>query len=259
MNQIDDDILERSEVRKKKKSSVWMKWGAMAACLCLLIGVLVPLANSIFNAKGGGDFQDGVPAEPALIYFQGALYQCVYAEDALKRVGLPSEITEDLAGEHVAYLEMGGSVDYQETIKETDTELFQYAPAPTRAVYILRDGDNYMVALFNRTYFPDDKDAYTDLAETYRFFDISGASDIRHICDNLRSLELVKMEYNEPTALDYTLRFYDEAGILIESLEISSHNWIAYDGYFHYAGEGEFDRKFIDELVDIALSSGPKV
>ena len=181
MNQIDDDILERSEVRKKKKSSVWMKWGAMAACLCLLIGVLVPLANSIFNAKGGGDFQDGVPAEPALIYFQGALYQCCYAEDALKRVGLPSEITEDLVGEHVAYLEMGGSVDYQETIKETDTELFQYAPAPTRAVYILRDGDNYMVALFNRTYLPDDKDAYTDLAEIYRFFDISGASDIASI------------------------------------------------------------------------------
>ena len=88
---------------------------------------------------------------------------------------------------------------------------------------------------------------------------ISGASDIRHICDNLRSLELVKMEYNEPTALDYTLRFYDEEGILIESLEISSHNWIAYYGYFHYAGEGEFDRKFIDELVDMALSSGPKV
>ena len=88
---------------------------------------------------------------------------------------------------------------------------------------------------------------------------ISGASDIRHICDNLRSLELVKMEYNEPTALDYILRFYDEAGILIESLEISSHNWIAYDGYFHYVREGEFDRKFIDELVDMALSSGPKV
>lgn len=88
---------------------------------------------------------------------------------------------------------------------------------------------------------------------------ITGASDIRHICDNLRSLELVKMEYNEPTALDCTLRFYDEAGILIESLEISSHDWIAYDGYFHYAGDGEFDRKFIDELVDAALSSGPKV
>ena len=181
MNQIDDDILERSEVRKKKKSSAWMRWGAMAACLCLMVGVLVPLANSLFNAKGGGDFQDGVPAEPALIYFQGALYQCGYAEDALKRAGLPSEITADLAGEHVAYLEMGGAVDYQEANKETDKELFQYAPAPTRAVYILRDGDNYMVALFNRTYFPDDTNVYTDLVEVYRFFGISGASDIASI------------------------------------------------------------------------------
>lgn len=203
MNQIDDDILERSEVRKKKKSSVWMKWGAMAACLCLMVGVLVPLANSLFNAKGGGDFQDGVPAEPALIYFQGALYQCVYAEDALKRVGLPSEITEDLAGEHVAYLEMGGSVDYQETIKETDTELFQYAPAPTRAVYILRDGDNYMVALFNRTYFPDDKDAYTNLAEVYRFFDISDASDIVSIAQTDWNREKVTgAEITEPNAIE---------------------------------------------------------
>lgn len=36
MNQIDDDILERSEVRKKKTTSVWLKWGAMVACLCLI-------------------------------------------------------------------------------------------------------------------------------------------------------------------------------------------------------------------------------
>ena len=203
MNQIDDDILERSEVRKKKKSSVWMKWGAMAACLCLLVGVLVPLANSLFNAKGGGNFQDGVPAEPALIYFQGALYQCCYAEDALKRAGLPSEITEDLAGEHVAYLEMGGAVDYQETIKETDKELFQYAPAPTRAVYILRDGDNYMVALFNRTYFPDDIGAYTDLAEVYRFFDISDASDIVSIAQtDWNRGKVTGAEITEPNAIE---------------------------------------------------------
>ena len=88
---------------------------------------------------------------------------------------------------------------------------------------------------------------------------IAGEADIKHICDNLRSLKLVKMEYNEPTALVYTLKFYDEEGNLIEKLEIPVHDWIAYDGYFHYISEGEFDRKFIDELVDFAVSSGPKV
>ena len=87
---------------------------------------------------------------------------------------------------------------------------------------------------------------------------IAGEADIKHICDNLRSLKLVKMEYNEPTALVYTLKFYDEEGNLIKKLEIPVHDWIAYDGYFHYISEGEFDRKFIDELVDFAVSSGPK-
>ena len=37
-NEVDDDILERSEtVFKNKKKPVWLKWGAMAACLCLVI------------------------------------------------------------------------------------------------------------------------------------------------------------------------------------------------------------------------------
>lgn len=87
---------------------------------------------------------------------------------------------------------------------------------------------------------------------------IAGEADIKHICDNLRSLKLVKMEYNEPTALVYTLKFYDEEGNLIKKLEIPVHDWIAYDGYFHYISDGEFDRIFIDELVDFAVSSGPK-
>jgi len=41
INKIDDDILERSETSVKKKSTAWRKWGAMAACLCLVIGGIV--------------------------------------------------------------------------------------------------------------------------------------------------------------------------------------------------------------------------
>ena len=216
--QIDEEFVEEADpekrkkakkkAKKKSKKNVWVKWGAMAACMCLVVGILVPVVNSLFNAKGGGDFQDGVTAETALIYYQGALYQCCFAEDALKRAGLPTEITADLAGSHVAYLEMGGAVDYQETITETDKELFQYAPAPTRAVYILRDGDNYMAALFCRTYYPDDKDAYTDLAEIYRFFDISDASDIVSIAQtDWNRGKVTGAEITEASAIEefYTL------------------------------------------------------
>ena len=36
-NNMDDDILERSEANKKRLPYVWKKWGAIAACLCLLV------------------------------------------------------------------------------------------------------------------------------------------------------------------------------------------------------------------------------
>ena len=182
-NNIDDDILERSEANKKRLAYTWKKWGAIAACFCLIVGVLVPIVNNIFHPKGGYDSQDGVVPEVALLYFQGALYECCDARDGLNRLGLPSEITPEMAGEHVTYIEKDGPVEYQETAEETDIELLQYAPAPTKAVYILRSGENYMAVTFCRTYFPDDTKAYSDLAEVYRFFDISSASDIKSIAE----------------------------------------------------------------------------
>ena len=40
-NNIDDDILERSEAKKKRLPYAWKKWGAIASCFCLLvIGVI---------------------------------------------------------------------------------------------------------------------------------------------------------------------------------------------------------------------------
>ena len=38
-NNIDDDILERSEENVKKNGFAWVKWGAVAACLCLVVGI----------------------------------------------------------------------------------------------------------------------------------------------------------------------------------------------------------------------------
>lgn len=179
--EVDDDILERSETASRgKKKPVWLKWGAIAACLCLVVSIAIP----VLHHKGGPDTQDPYdsPVESmALLYLNGALYECFDDSQALKRLGLQSEITAETAGEHVANIELGGIVDYQETVSQTDKELFQYAPAPSRAVYVLRDGDNYMAAVFVRTYFPDDPDAYSDLAEVYRIYGIEDAGDIASI------------------------------------------------------------------------------
>ena len=180
-NEIDDDILERSETALySQKKSTWKKWGAVAACLCLVVSFAIP----ILYYKGGSDTQDpfdGSVESIALLYLNGALYECCDNPQVLKKLGLQSEITAEAAGEHVANIELGGIVDYQETVSQTDKELFQYAPAPSRAVYVLRDGDNYMAVVFCRTFFPDDPNAYCDLAEVYRFFNIEDAGDIASI------------------------------------------------------------------------------
>lgn len=178
INEVDDDILERSETASKsKKKPAWLKWGAIAACLCLMVGIATPM----LHPKGGPDTQDpydGPVESIALLYFNGALYECCDNPQALERLGLQKEITEETAGEHVANIELGGIVDYQATASQTDKELFQYAPAPSRAAYVLRDGDNYMAVVFVRTYFPDDPKAYSDLADVYRFYNIEDAGDI---------------------------------------------------------------------------------
>ena len=177
-NEVDDDILERSETASRsKKKPVWLKWGAIAACLCLVVSIAIP----VLHYKGGFGSQslsDDVVEPIVLLYLNGALYECFDDPQAQKRLGLPAEITAEVAGEHVVNIEVGGIVEYQETVSQTDKELFQYAPAPSRAVYVLRDGNKYMAVVFVRTYFPDDPKAHSDLAEVYRFYGIEDAGDI---------------------------------------------------------------------------------
>ena len=44
INEVDDDILERSETAyRSKKKPVWLKWGAIAACLCLVVSIAIPV------------------------------------------------------------------------------------------------------------------------------------------------------------------------------------------------------------------------
>ena len=57
LNQIDDDILERSEVVvKRKKKPMWIKWGTMAACLAtaIIVGIFIfPGKHTVQTSVGG--------------------------------------------------------------------------------------------------------------------------------------------------------------------------------------------------------------
>ena len=141
---IDDDMIQTVEaLRQKKKRSVWLKWGALAACLCLVISIAIPA----LHYKGGPDKQDSAQAL-AVLRFNGMYYEAVDVPEILEKYGLPSEITADMAGEHLEYLKSDGGAGYECTPIETDIELYQYAPSPCRGVLVLRDGERWYAALF---------------------------------------------------------------------------------------------------------------
>ena len=75
-------------------------------------------------------------------------------------------------------------------------------------------------------------------------------TSIKHIVDNLNSLKLKKMNYHEPTVLEYKLTFFNAEGETIETISIPANDWVEVDGSFHSITSGELDRAYIAGLFD---------
>ena len=58
LNMLNDDIIEETnKVRANAKPTrKWVKWGAVAACLCLAVAIAIPMLHH----KGGPGTQDPV-------------------------------------------------------------------------------------------------------------------------------------------------------------------------------------------------------
>ena len=184
IGQLDEDlILDVEQLRKTRKRSVWPRIGALAACLALIVAA-VPTALRIFGSKGGPD-----PLDPAMdtmpLEYNGCYYEVVDIPEVLQRYGLPEEITAELAGEHLAYLELDfeqGFAGMEETVKQTDIELYTYAPAPCRGVLIYREGARYMAAIFCN-FRQLDSNAHTEFSELYRAYGVESAADIAALAE----------------------------------------------------------------------------
>ncbi len=60
MNELDNKYVEKAiNYQAKKRKPVWMKWGAMAACLCLMFCASFFLINHLINdtTQPGGDIK----------------------------------------------------------------------------------------------------------------------------------------------------------------------------------------------------------
>ena len=182
-NEVDDDILERSETAsQRKKKPVWLKWGAIAACLCLVVGITIP----VLNHRGGTGSKDPIHDDVAPFFYNGCYYETVDDPEILAIYGLPKKITPDLAGDHVAYIDVNydeGFASFEATPLQTDNEVYVYTPAPSDAVYVYREGETYMAAIFcNFEMFNNSNTSY-ELTELCRVYNIKAAEDIASISE----------------------------------------------------------------------------
>lgn len=135
--------------------------------------------------------EDEALAAAPLFEFNGCLYEAADDPETLTRFGLPAQITADMAGEHIAWLRSAEGSGYEPAVSQEDAsaELLAYAPAPSRGVYVLRDGDRYLAAVFcnfNLTRLGD-SNASVELSELFRVYGVEGAEDIALVCETDRN------------------------------------------------------------------------
>ncbi len=143
-----DEATEYNGKVKISQGKVWHKRAAAAACFALVLAISIPFAKNLFLS------QDKLPVvDPiALVEYEDAYFEVIEDPDLTEKFGLEKEITEDIIGKHIVYLQKkvpeAERSDYIAADGETDIELLEYSPAPYKAVRIFRDGDKYYYAWF---------------------------------------------------------------------------------------------------------------
>jgi len=143
-----DEATEYTGVVKTTPKKVWYKWVAIAACISLVLAIGFPFAKDLFISPDQKDTVDAV----ALIEYDNSYLEVIEDAKRIKKFGLPSEITKDIIGNHIVFLQKvipeTKYSDYVVSDTMTNIELFEYKPAPYKAVRILKDGNNYYYAIF---------------------------------------------------------------------------------------------------------------
>lgn len=198
LGDINEKHVKEAREHHKAKKPVWLKWGAMAACLCLVVGIAI----HVLNPKGGPGQDD--PLRPLnVIEYNGAYYEGIDMTDTktLDAFNLPYEITEDMIGASLgAGLGPAG--------EKTEQTLYQYLPyadiitittelkqeRAQRAVYIVEDGGAYSFALFCN-FIGFDSNTHTEASEMFVVYGVDEPADIVSITigkDKITDAEQIK-------------------------------------------------------------------
>lgn len=130
-------------VTKKTRKPVWVKWATIAACLCVVLIGAVTMYNGVQNGQGSKS------KAPTVLIGEEEYTICGTAGEALilERCGLPTELSAEIAGEFIAYLDYDGECYYTMTEKATEVMMFGYEPENTTNVYIVRIDGKYYAAI----------------------------------------------------------------------------------------------------------------
>ena len=80
---------------------------------------------------------------------------------------------------------------------------------------------------------------------------VTEAASVKHIVDNLNSLKLKELKYNELTAIEYELAFYYADGEIMKTIAIELGGWVDYHGSLHSVVSGELDIEYIEGLFSV--------
>ena len=196
ISDIRKEFIEEAEHYKFKRNIMprLVRWGSMAACFCLVVlGASLVISSGIFARKGAMDSESGAacptptiaPASDAdgsnlltVLAYNGALYNVSNELNVLNIAGIPDVMTQEDCGASLGNL-IKTENGYEETAQDTDIELYKYAPAYSNsAVYVIRDGEDYMAGLFSNNLPVGDENDYSPISELFRRYGVEAAEHI---------------------------------------------------------------------------------
>lgn len=235
---IGDDIIEEAQdTTAKKKASAWMKWGAMVACLCLVVA-MVPAVLHTINPQNE---LKGLEISENFLY-EGVEYYIIGDDDSPEHYGFPAEITGELAGKQIAYLFRDENNDLLVTEEKSNIVVFEYALAPGAAAKIIRYGDLWYPAVFVGVASSDtDTSKQLDLGTLYQIYNVNSHEDIQ-------SIRIT------PYDSESTDSFYTKEGRWIENFylhtkDLISHSKDEFDLLVYKDCETGEDREAVDDAI----------
>lgn len=143
-----DEAIEYNGTIKPTQKRMWYKWAIAAACFVLVFAIGLPFMKDLFVSPDHKEIADTV----MLIEYDDAYWEIIEDPKTIEKLDLEKEITEDIIGKHIVYLQKkfpkAERSNYIAADEKTNIELLEYVPAPYKAVRIFRDGEKYYYACF---------------------------------------------------------------------------------------------------------------